>query len=47
MVEEAKAMLNQGEENEEDKPVENSGPKIKMNRNRKKKPTAKAGDDKK
>lgn len=45
LVEEAKAMLNQGEENEEDKPVENAGPKIKMNRIRKKK-NAK-GDDKK
>lgn len=39
-------MLNQGDENEEDKPTENSGPKIKMNRIRKKKPT-KGGDEKK
>jgi len=40
LVEEAKALLNQGEEEEGDKAVDNAGPKIKMNRIRKKK----AGD---
>lgn len=40
MVEEAKALLNQGEEEEGEKAVDNAGPKIKMNRIRKKKAVA-------
>lgn len=37
LVEEAKALLHQGEDEEGEKAVDNAGPKIKMNRIRKKK----------